>query len=335
MLTTVLLLKPGRVHSTDPEAPFLFLAGVETSALGRGFGVVALEGLEFQSGSILLTTESGFFDDAVASGIDVVDAAADFVVATDLNFLGRVGGLITLASHFVLERFLTFDPRAAESAFDYFAFFVALNASGGADIVLSGIDVAFEDDVVVEKPIAIVQTFAVVHATRGFGGNLLATSARAIVPEFARFERVSGVVLFAVFDATGAHQTSTVVDGFVADHNEIVFGDFVVQVDTFALVDASLVDGLQCVAVTFARVEVVAVFPLFVDFVFRTVFETGGRFNGQQIAVLAASEAVGFSVERAADIDVFQIVGQTTFGLDITIATFINETSAFQLGAIG
>jgi len=318
-----------RAGSTDFD-----LASVETGAGGRLFGVVALEGLGFQGRTVLETTDGGFFDETVASGLQLVHAAGDVVVATDWDFLGRVGSRIVLASHFDLEGSLTFGPRAAESAFDDFAFLVTLDASGGEDLVLGGVDSAFEGDVVVEKTIAIVQTFAVVDATGGLDGDLLATNAGAVEPEFAIFERFSGVVLFALFHATGGHQASSVVDGFVADHDEIVLVDFFVQVDAFALVDASLVDGFQSVAVAFAGVEVGGVFELLVDLVFLALMETGGRFDGQQIAVQGAGQTVGFPVERAADFDVFQIVGQTTFRHNITIATFVEETSAFQLGAI-
>jgi len=326
--------KPGRVHSTEPrEAPCL--AGVETGALGRLFGVVALEGLEFQSGSVLLTTECGFFDGAEAAGLDVVDAAAGVVVATDLDFLGRFVGLIFLAGQFVLERCLTFDPGAAQSAFDDFAFLVALNATGGDDFLFVGVDAAFVDDVLVEEAIAVVQTFAVVDATGGFGHNFFATITGAGEPESANFERVADVVFATFFDATGGQQFSSVVDGFVADHDRIVLVDFFVQVNAFALVDAALVDRAQIFAVAFANVEVGAVFPLRVDFVFLTLMEASGGFQGQQVvAAQRAGEAEVFLVERAADIDFFQFVGHTTFRDNITIATFVEETSAFQRGAI-
>lgn len=322
------------MHSTEPEARCL--AGVETSASGRLFGVVALEGLEFQSGSVLETAEGGFVDDAEATGFDLVDAAADFVVATDLDFLGRVVSCVVLASPFVLEGFRTFDPSAAQSTFDDFAFLVALNATGGADVVFVVVDRAFEDDVVVEKAIAVVQTFAVVDATGGLDYDLLATSAGAGEPEFANLERVSDVVFFTFFDATGGHQTSSVVDGFVADHDEVVLGDFVSQFDSFALVDAAGVDRAQIFAVAFAREKVGAVFPILVDFVFLTLVKTSGGLQRQQVvAAQRAGKAEGFLVDRAADVDFFQVVGHATFRDNATVAAFVEETSAFQRGAIG
>lgn len=324
------------MHSTEPEAP-CFLAGVETSASGRLFGVVALEGLEFQSGSVLETTESGFVDDAEATGINVVDAAADIVVATDLDFLGRVVSGVVLASPFVLEWCRTFDPCAAQSAFDDFAFLVALNATGGADVVFVVVDRALEDDVLVEKAIAIIQAFAVVDATGGFGYDLLATDAGAGEPEFANFERLADVVFFAFFDATVGHQTSSVVDGLVADHDEVVLDDFFVRLDSFALIDATGVDRVQIFAVAFAREEVGAVFPILVDFVFLTLIKTSGGVQRQQVSggVQKASEAERFLVDRGVDIDFFQVVGHTTFRDNNTIAAFVEETTAFQRGAIG
>ena len=324
----------GSCTAQNPEAPCL--AGVETSAGGRFFSVVALEGLEFQSGSFFETTESGFIDDAEATGIDVVDAAADFVVATDLDFLGRVVSSVVLAGPFVLEGFRTFGPCAAQSAFDDFAFLVALSATGGDHFLFVGVDAAFEDDVVVEKAIAIVQTFAVVDATGSLGDDLLATVAGAGEPVFADFERVADVVFFTFFDATGGHHFSSVVDGLVANHGEVVFGDFFAQFDTFALIDATQVDRAQIFAFAFAGEEVGAVFPILIDFVFLTLVNTSGGFQGQQIvAAQSAGEAVGFLVEGAADFDFFQVVGHTTFRDDITVAAFVEETSAFQRGAIG
>jgi len=309
---------------------------VETSAGGRLFGVVALEGLEFQSGSVLETTESGFVDDAEATGVDVVDAAADFVVATDLDFLGRVVSRVLLASPFVGKWFGALIPSAAQTTFDDCAFLVVLDAAGADDFLFGGVDAAFEGDFVLEITIAVVQAFAVVDATGGFERDLLATSAGAFEPEFADFDRVVDVVFFTFFDATGGHQTSTVVDGFVANHDEVVFGDFVAQFDSFALVDAAGVDRAQNFAVAFAGEEVGAVFPILVDFVFLTLVNASGGFEGQQVvAAQTAREAVGFLVDRAADFDLFQVVAHTTFRDNITVAAFVEETSAFHLGAIG
>jgi len=322
-----------RAQHRTQEAPCL--AGVETGAGGRLFGVVALEGLEFQSGSVLETTEGGFVDDAEATGIDVVDAAADFVVATDLDFLGRVGGRVLLAGPFVLEGLRTFDPRAAQSAFDDFALLVALDATGDDHFLFVDVDAAFGDDVVVESAIAVVQAFAVVDATGGLGHDLLATDAGAGEPEFADFERVADVVFFTFFDATGGHHASSVVDGLVADHDEVVLGDFFAQLDSFALVDAAGVDRAQVFAVAFAHEEVGAVFPILVDFVFLTLVKAGGGLQGQQVAAQRARNTVGFLVVRAADFDFFQVVGHTTFRDNITIAAFVEETSTFQGFAVG
>lgn len=323
-----------RAQHRTAEAPCL--AGVETSAIGRLFGVVALEGLEFQSRSVLETTEGGFVDDAEASGFDVVDAAAGVVVATDLDFLGRVVSRIVLASQFVLERSSSLGPGAAQSAFDDFAFLVTLSATGGDHFLFGLVDAALVDDVVVEITIAVVQAFAVVEAAGGLGNDFLATNAGAGEPEFASFERVADVVFATFFDATGGHQASSVVDGLVADHDQFVLGDFFVQVNVFALIDAAQVDGAQIFAVAFAGEKVGAVFPLRVDFVFLTLVQASGGFQSQQVvAAQRAGEAERFFVERAADFDAFQIVGHASFRDNITIATFVEETSAFQRGAIG
>jgi len=311
------------VRSPNPDAP-CFLPGVENSTGGRLFGVVALEGLEFQSGSVLETTESGFVDDAEATGFDVVDAAADFVVATDLDFLGRVVSRVVLAGPFVLKWFDALHPRATQSAFDDFAFLVALNATGADDFLFGAVDSALEGDVVFEKAIAVVQALAVVDATGGLDRDLLATSAGAGEPEFANFDRVADVVFFTFFNATGGHHTSSVVDGLVANHDEVVFGDFLAQFDSFALVDAAGVDRAQIFAFAFAGEKVGAVFPILVDFVFLTLVKASGGLQGQQVVVAQrAREAVGFLVGRAADVDFFQVVGHTTLRDNITVAAYV------------
>ena len=331
----LVLIKTGlRAQHRKPEAPCL--AGVETSARGRFLGVVALEGLEFQTGTFFQATEGGFLDDTVASGIDVVHAAADFVVATDLDFLGRIGSSLVLAGPFVLEGFLTFDPRASESAFHDLSFIVALGACDRASGGLAGIDGAFADDVIFGVSVTIVQTFAIGHATGSLGRNLLATGAGAVEPTFASFEGVSDVVLLTIFNATSGHQTGTIVDGFIADEGEFVLGDFFVQGDTFALIDAARVDATQIVVIAlFAGVEVAAVFPLGIDLVFGTLVEASDWLQSQQtVTAQGALKAESFLVGRATDFDVFQVFGQTAFRHNITIAAFVEETTAFQLGAI-
>lgn len=285
--------------------------------MSRLFGVVALEGLEVQFSSVVQASEGGFIDDAVASGFDVVHAAADLVVATDLDFLGRVRFLT--AGPFVLEGFWSLDPRAADSAFNGFSFLVALGASDEAGLGL--VDGAFKDDFVVRETITIVHTFAVLDATGGLGRNLLATSAGAVEPEVSIFEGVSDVVLLTIFNATGRHHTSTIVHGLVADEHQIVMGGLLVQWDAFALVDATGGDDLQSVFGLLARVEVVGVFKLFVDLVFLSLEEAGGGFQSRRaVAVHGALKTESFFVGRAANIDVFQVVSDASFGHYVTVA---------------
>ena len=106
---------------------------METGARCRLFGVVALEGLEFQGFAVLDATESGLVDRTIATRIDVVHAAADFVIATNLNFGGRITAGVVFARPFVLEGFGAFDPRATETTFDDAAA-VVLHASGRDDV---------------------------------------------------------------------------------------------------------------------------------------------------------------------------------------------------------
>lgn len=322
------------MHSTEPEAT-LRLASVETSALGRLLGVLALEGLELESrGSVGQASEGGFLDETVATGFDVVHATSNFVVATNGDFLGRVGSGIVLASDFVLEWFWSFDPGAAQTAFDHGTFLVALSATGRTYGDLVVVDVAFVDDILLEETFAIIQAFAVVDATGGFGHNFLATNTGASEPIFVNFVRVSNVVLVTVFNATGGHHTRAVVDGSVAKHDQ-GFGDhFVVQSDAFALIDASRVDRAQSVVFFFAGEEIGSVFPLRVDLVVRALMKTGDRFQVHVAAVQVASQTEGFLIGRAADLDVFQFIGDTTFGHEFAVAALIEEMTAFQKGAI-
>lgn len=284
--------------------------------MSRLFGVVALEGLEFQGSSVVQASEGGFIDDAVASGFNVVHAAADLVVATDLDFLGRVGFLT--AGPFVLEGLWTLDPRAADSAFNDLSFVVALGASDEAGLTA---DVALLDDFVVGVTITIVHTFAVGDAAGCLGRNLLATSAGAVEPEISSFEGVSDVVLLTILNATGRHHTSTIVHGSVADVHEIVMGGLLVQWDAFALVDATGGDDFQFGFGLLASVEVGGVFPLFVDLVFLSLVEAGGGFQSRRaVAVHGACKTESFLVGRAANIDVFQVVSDASFGHYVTVA---------------
>ena len=313
------------------------LAGVETGA-GRGlFGVITLERLEFQVLSILDTTEGGFLDDAIASGIDVVHATSDFVVATDLDFDGRVGGCVVFAHPFVLEGFRAFDPRASESAFDY-ASAVGLSASGGADVGLASIDGAFVEDVVFGVSVTIVQTFATCHATGGFGHNLLATGAGAVVPVFSNFEGVTSVVLFAVFHASDLDQFAAIVDGFLAFEESIFFGYLLFLVDAFSGVDASFVGHhhlrFGAGGVEFAFEEVGSVIEDFFGLVLLTVTQAARGFEGQCVTSGNAFTTVVFVVVIASDRDFGKIFGDAGLGHDGTTLANVDETSAFNFGSL-
>lgn len=303
--------------------------------MSRLFGVVALERLEFQGLSVFDATDGGFFDDAVASGVDVVDTTSDFVVATDLFFDGGVGGGVVSAGPFVLEGFRALDPGATQTTFDGGAA-VALHATGGDDFLFVDIDAALEDDVVLEIPIAVVQTFATVQATRGSGLDLLATNARAVEPVFAGFESVTSFVLFAVFNASSLDEFVASVDGLFASDEGIVLGDAFFAVDAFAAIDASLIDDFQRVAIGLASEEVGAVFPGFVDFVFGSVLEATARAEGQlTIATELAFEAVLRLVKVGTDRDAGKIFGDASFGHDLAALAQVDQTSAFDFGALG
>lgn len=305
--------------------------------MSRFFSLVALEVLESQSSAILRATESGFIDDTVAAGFDVVHATADLVVATNLDFLGRVGSRVALASPFVLEGFLSLDPRASESAFDDFSAFVTLGACNGADFGFSIFDDAFVDDISFGEAIAVIDVLSIVHATGGLDSELLTTSTGAGEKEPARFERLSSAVCFSLFHATTGHQTSAVVDGSVASELEVVLGDLIVQSDTSALIDATSNDHFQVIVISLlAGVEVAAVFKFFIELVFHTLVEASNRIDGQRaVAAQGAFKTVFFSVDRATNWDLFQIIGHACLRHDIAILTFVYAATAFKLGAIG
>jgi len=280
----------------------MLLASVETGALGRLFGVFALERLKVQGGAGLRTTERRLLDHSVASGLDVVGATADVVVATDLDFLGRVGAGVVLATPLVLERSLTFDPRASEFAFD-----VALAlASDGAHVVLVGIDRAFEDDVVLRVTIAVVQTFTVGEASAGFQGESFAAALAAVEPEFAIFQRFAGGQGLAVLHASGLDQLATTADRFLAFVDGVVLVDLLLQRHTFATLDASLVDGDQSglgAGVVLANIEASAIVECLPSLVLLTVGDATGGFEGQRFAGGLARTTVVSVVVVTADRD--------------------------------
>jgi len=270
------------------RTPHMLLASVETGALGRLFGILALERLEVQGGASLRTTERRLLDRTIATGLDVVGTTADVVVATDLDFLGRVGAGVVLATPLVLERSLTLDPRASELAFD-----VALAlASDGAHVVLVGIDRAFEDDIVLRVTIAVVQTFTVGDASAGFQRERFAPALAAVEPEFAVLQRFAGGQGLAVLHASGLDQLATTADRFLAFVDGVVLVHLLLQRHTFATIDASLVDGGQGVGVSLANVEASAIIECLPSLVLLTVGDATGGIEGQRVAGGCASTTV-------------------------------------------
>jgi hypothetical protein len=310
---------------------------VKTGAARRLFGVIALERLEFQILAIFDTTDGGFFDETITTGVDIVDTTADFVVATNLFFNGFIA--IGSASPFVLEGFLTFDPSATESAFDH-ASAIGLSASNGTGTDVAVFDGAFVDDIIFEKAITIVQSFAAVDATSGLGYDFLATSASAVEPGLADFEGVASTVLFAVFHASDQDQFAAVVDSFLAFVHAIILRYFFFFVDTFSRVNASLILSLQCwfgasSSVGLTNVEIIAIFKRFSGFVLLTISDASRRFEGQIVAIGYAFTTVIFVIVVATDRDSGKIFGDASFGHHTSTLANVDETSAFDFGSFG
>lgn len=304
---------------------------------GRGLlGVVALERLQVQAAARFDATERGFIDDSEATGVDVVDTTADVVIATNLAFDGRISGGVVIAFPFVLERCGAFDPRASEFAFDDSAGRIALHASDGANRLGVGVDVAFVDDFVILITITIVQTFSVGDATSDFHLNLLAAGTSAVEPIFAGFEGVTDSDFPAVFHASSLDQFRASVDGFVAQINGVLFGDFLFLVDASAAIDATLGFGFRESAVLFACVEIRAIFPTFADSVFLTVRQAANEFVAQIVTLsLTPFTVLIISVVVAADRDTRQIFGDARFRHDLAALAEEDQTSAFDFGTFG
>jgi hypothetical protein len=304
--------------------------------LCRLFGVVALEGLEFQDGTILQAANGVLLDETVAATFDVVDTTADVVVATDLDFLGGVGVGIMFATPFVLEGSLTFDPGAAELALN--ATF-ALDAGNGTDVVLVGIDGAFENDIVFGVPIAVVQTLAIGDTARSLGREGLASALAAVEPELANFEGFTGTIGLAVFHATSLDQLASAIDGLLAFVDTVILVHLLLEGDTFARVHTSSVDGLKlgfgASRVLCAGVEVAAIFPRFRSLVLLAVLDAARGFEGNgAIATSNALTAVVFVVEVAADSDAGEIFSDASLRDDLAALTNVDETTTFDFGSL-
>jgi len=308
---------------------------VEAGAGGGLFGVVALEGLKFQAGSILGATEGGLVDHSVASGLDVVDTTTDVVVATDLDFLGGVGTGVVLATHLVLERGLSLDPGASEFTLDAS---LALT-SNGAYVVLVGVDGAFEDDIIVRVTIAVVQTFSVGDASAGLQREGLASALAAVEPEFAVFHRFAGGQSFAVLDASGLGQLGTTADGLLTFVDTVVLGRLLLQRDAFAAIDASLSDGdqsgLGAGGVGLANVESIAIVECLPSLVLLTVGDATGGLEGQRVAGVGARTTVVGVVVVTADGDAGKIFGDASLGNDAAALAHVDQTTALDFRAFG
>lgn len=310
---------------------FEFLASMEAGAGRSCFGV---EELAAQRVSGLFATSETFVDRSEASGFDLVDAAADVVAATDCDFDGLVG--FFAAGEFDQEWSRSFRPRASQFASDEAARLIFLGASDDTESGFTFIDGAFVEDLVFVVAIAVVETFAIADASGGFGDDLLATDAGAVVPVFAIVVGIASFVLFSVLHASGLNQFVATVSGFLAFVHGVVFGDVVVEVQTFATIDASLVDDFQGGAVGFACEVIGAVIPCFVDFVLLTILQAAGQVVRQfAVATLLAFLTVLFGVVVAADGETRQIFGDASLSNDLTTLAHEDETSTFDLRTFG
>jgi hypothetical protein len=306
-----------------PEAPCL--ASAQTSALSRLFGIVSVEDFEFQGGSFVQAAQSSLIIETVAARFDVVHASAHIVVAADLDLLGRVVGGIILAEPFVLERSCSLDPRTAQFAFDDGSAFVTLRAGRNAEVILASFDGTFVDDIVFSVAITIVQASAIVDATGRLDGQFLAANTGACEPEFIDFDRFTLVVFLAVLDASDGHQTGPVVDSCIADVDEIVLGDLVIQGDTStALIHTADIDTAQFAVISLLAGEVVvSVFPFIAKLVLGTLVEAGdGIQRKKSITAQGTFKTVVLLVDRATDFEVFQLVGHASLGHNSSIAAF-------------
>lgn len=310
---------------------------MQTGAGGCLFGIIALEGLDFQVVTFLDAAESRLFDDAVAAWIDVVHATTNIVVATDWNFLGRVGGWVMLAGDLVLEGSGAFHPRASELAFHSATF--RLHAASSAHFGLVIDDGAFIDDVVLEIAFTIVDALAVLDATGSLDGILGTAGAGAVVPEFARFDGITSIVGFAVFHASGLDQSAAFIFVFFAHIEAIFFLGLFIDGDVFAGIDASLVDGDQlgfgASSVLLAGEEVFAIIPTASSRMFLAVLHTARDLEGQCIATGHTTATVVTVVVVSTDWEAGQIFGDASFGHDTTTLATVDQTAAFDFGSLG
>jgi len=310
----------------------MLLASVET---GASSGLFVRIGLETQRGTALRATGESLIDHSVASGFDVVGTTADVVVATDLNFLGRVGGSIVHATPFVLDRGGTFDPGASEFTFDAS---LALT-SHGANVVLVSVDGAFEDDIVLRVTITVVQTFSVGDATAGLQREGLASALAAVEPELAIFDGFTSGQGFAVLDASGLDQLGTTADGFLTFVDGIVLVGFLLQRHAFATIDASLDDGdhrgLGIGGIQLAKIETAAIVEIFASLVLLTVGDATGGFEAQTVTRGLACTTVFTIVVVTTDRDTGKIFGDASLGNNAASLAHVDQTAAFDFGTLG
>lgn len=302
----------------------------------RLLGIVALEGLKFQDGTILQAANGVLLYETVAASFDVVDTITNVVVATDLDFLGGVGVGIVLATPFVLEGGLAFDPGATELALDAA---LALDASNGTDVILVGIDGAFVDDIVFGVAITVVQTFAIGQTTSSLGRECFAAALAAVEPEFANFEGFTSAVGLAVLETTSLDQSASTVDGLLAFVDTVILVDFFLEWDTLSRVHTSLVDRLQGrfgATVLLAGVEVAAIFPGFRDLVLLAVLDAARGFESDGVVTAGdAATAVVLVVVLATDRDAGEIFSDAPLWNNLTTLANVDETSTFDFGTFG
>jgi hypothetical protein len=289
------------------------LAGAETGAAGGFIGVRTLERLQAQfTARRFHASKGGFFDGTEASRFDIVHAFLDTVHAFGLDFDGGIGGFVVFAIPFVLERFLTFDPIAAQITFDGGAVGVVLEATGGSNADFGVVDVAFHNDVFLEKSIAFVQSFTLTDASGGFGSLTC-----AIVPSVAVFESFAVIQRFAVLHASGNDETSA---GFFAGVHEFIFRYFIVEIDSFATVHATADNQNQIIALFLTGDCVLISRELFTDGVFGASadasFLADGRFA---VAAQGAGISDVFVVAGLANFETFLVWGEATFGEQFTV----------------
>lgn len=281
------------------ERRFLRLSGFQTGALGGFFVGVSLE---FQITAFLTATLESLVDRPVRARFDVVDAAADVVIAADLDF----DGFITFLFALILD--WPFVKRAPEFALDA-ATAVFRLASGGHGGQLIIVDSAFVENATFVVAIAVVQTFALDDAAEGFGDVFLTAGSCAFEGDFAVIEGVTVVVRFASFSASGHHQFRAIIGLGFAGVNAVFLGDFFAFIHAFSSVQAALIGDFHSFSRRFATVEASAIIDRLADFDFFAVLDATDQIEGA-----CAAFVTGFiDVEILADVDASQLLGDAGF----------------------